>query len=152
MKPSTRDDLIEEVRYGRMVPAEAEAEAARLGVGKLSCEPADGTFDPMGETWWTLTMAVAWIAWRTPKLVRGWWAAFRSECWEWHSKTWRVGFDGRSQTGHELEQWHPANLSFMRLTETYNMVHGLLPDNSITCGGRAKALGRAQRRGDGSLR
>jgi hypothetical protein len=32
--------------------------AGPAGPGGLSCEPNDGTFDPMGETWWTLTMAL----------------------------------------------------------------------------------------------
>jgi hypothetical protein len=65
-----RNELIEQVRYGRMTPDEADAEAVRLGFGKLSYEPPDDAFDAMGETWWTLSMVVAWIALRTPKLVR----------------------------------------------------------------------------------
>src|SRR5215207_292721 len=40
------DTLIEHVRYGRMTPDAAEAEAVRLGHGNLSGEPPDDTFDP----------------------------------------------------------------------------------------------------------
>jgi hypothetical protein len=131
MEPITRDDLIQEVHYGRMTPDDAEAEAARLGLGKLSCQPDDGTFDPMGETWWTLTMAVAWIAWRTPKLVRAYWPAFRQECWDWHYRDWRLGFDGPIHSGHFLEQRREANLNTLVLNESYDAAHGLLPPNSI---------------------
>jgi hypothetical protein len=78
-----RDDLIEDVKYGRMTPGEAEAEAVRLGLGPLASKPDRLSFNPTGETCWTLPMAVAWIAWRSPDWVREVWDAYRRECWGW---------------------------------------------------------------------
>jgi hypothetical protein len=131
-EPRTRDDLLHKVRYGELTPDQAEAMAIRFDLGKLSCEPNDGTFDPMGETWWTLTMAVAWIAWRTPKLVRVYLPAFRSECWDWHYRDWRTDPDGADYSGHFLEQRRAANLCILHLNETHDSVQALKPAGSIS--------------------
>ena len=42
-----REDLIENVEYGRMSRDEAEAEAARLGLAPLVTAPDPNAFDPM---------------------------------------------------------------------------------------------------------
>lgn len=73
MQHSERDELIDRVRYGRLTPAEAEAEAAHLGLERLASRPDPSQFDPMRETWWTLPMAIAWIARRSPDEVRESW-------------------------------------------------------------------------------
>ena len=116
-KASRRDDLLEDVKYGRMTPGEAEAEAVRLGVGKLASKPDGSQFDPMREPWWTLPMAVAWIAWRSPDKVRECWDPYRAECLEWHPKRWRVGLDGPIHAGFILEQRRPATLSRLWFVE-----------------------------------
>lgn len=123
--------LIQQVKYGRMTPEAAEAEAVRLRHGNLAGEPPEGTFDPMGETWWTLPMTVAWIAWRTPKFVRAWWPEFRRNCWDWHFREWRNGPEGTVHSGHFLERRRDANLNMLRLSETYNRLHELLPAKRI---------------------
>jgi hypothetical protein len=68
-----------------MTPAEAEAEASRLGLPKLAKKPDPAEFDPMKEPSWTLIMALAWIMWRTPDAVRNHWDAYRVECEDWVS-------------------------------------------------------------------
>src|SRR5262249_42297576 len=79
MEFSIRDDLIDKVRRGEMKPAEAEAEAARLGMKPFAVEADPVEFDPFRETWWTLPMTITWIAWRSPDRVREWWDRCRSE-------------------------------------------------------------------------
>ena len=73
MPPDLRDELFEAVRYGRMTPDEAEAEVMRLGIGSLAPQPNSADLNPMGEVWWTLAMAVAWIAWRSHEEVLNVW-------------------------------------------------------------------------------
>src|SRR5262245_22120899 len=128
----SRDSMIDKVRYGELTPDQAEAEAARLGIGKLAAKPDVSKFDPMKEPWWTLPMAVAWIAWRSPSAVREWWDPYRSECWNWHFKEWRVGVDGPVHAGHFLERRRPATLSGLSSAECYDSAHGLLPSGAIS--------------------
>jgi hypothetical protein len=131
-KVSRRDDLIDNVKYGRITPDEAEAEAVRLGLGKLASEPNGSQFDPMRETWWSLPMTVAWMAWRSPDRVREFWDTYRSECWDWHFREWRNGPDGPVHAGHFLEQRRPATLLLLSLAESYDSAHGLLPHGAIS--------------------
>lgn len=49
MEQRGRDDLIEDVRYGRLSPEVAEAEAARLGLEPLATKPDAACFNVMGE-------------------------------------------------------------------------------------------------------
>src|SRR5207249_5014035 len=133
-KVSRRDHLLDNVKYGRMTPDEVEAEAVCLGLSKLASEPDSSQFDPMRETWWTLPMALAWIAWRSPDKVRECWDPYRAECWEWHFKEWRAGPDGPVYGGHFLEQRRPATLSWLRAVEKYEASHDLLPQGAISIG------------------
>lgn len=116
-----RDDLIEEVKYGRMTPADAEAAAARLGLSPLASVPDGAKFNPMGEAWWSLTMTVAWIAWRDLKMVREYWDTYRRECFDWLYRDWRIGFDGPVHAGHFLEARRPATLVLMSLAHHYQI-------------------------------
>ena len=75
----TRDDLITMVQRGQMIPADAESVAKRLGLGPLASEPDPNNYDPMREPFWTLPMAVAWIAYRTQDAVRNWWERVSEE-------------------------------------------------------------------------
>jgi hypothetical protein len=54
-----RDELIDKVQHGKLTPAQAEAEALRLGLGPFAKCPDPDRFDPMAEAWWSLPMAVA---------------------------------------------------------------------------------------------
>jgi hypothetical protein len=76
-------DLFERVRHRELRPEEAEAEAARHGIGPLNPRPSPGELDPMREVRWTFAMALAWIVWRDPDKVRDYWERWRSERREW---------------------------------------------------------------------
>ena len=104
MEPSDRDRLIDKVLRGAMTPDEAEAEAARLGVGPLSEEPDPKFFNPLTRTWWSLVMTVAWIAWRSADAVRAAWDEYRGECWDWVPRRWRAGAEGPIHDGYQLQQ------------------------------------------------
>jgi hypothetical protein len=131
-KVSRRDKLLDNVKYGHMTPVEVEAEAVCLGLGKLASEPDCSQFDPMRETWWTLPMVVAWIAWRSPERVREFWDLYRSECWDWNFREWRDGPDGPVYAGHFLEQRRPATLSSLLFAELHDSAQGLLPHGTIS--------------------
>jgi hypothetical protein len=136
-----RDELIENVKHGLMTPEAAEAEAARLGLARLASEPDGNAFDPMSETWWSLPMTVAWIAWRTPEKVRAYWDKYRRECWDWHYRDWRIGSDGPVHSGFFLEQRRNASLWFMQRDETNEAGTGIWPHQ--TCAADAERKLRA---------
>src|ERR1700754_2366655 len=116
MKASARDALIDDVRYGRRSPDGAEVEARRLGLEPLANEPAPSDFDPMKEPRWTLSMAAAWIAGRSPDTVRKWWDKYRTLCWIWRSQRWQVP-GGPVYDGHILENPAAPTLALFRLFE-----------------------------------
>src|SRR5690242_18078882 len=97
-----RDELIDEVKFGRLSPLEAEAEAARLGLEPLAPRPAPSQYNPLGEPWWTLPMTVAWIAWRNALEVLENYDPYLLECWHWVFREWRNGPDGPIFKGHFL--------------------------------------------------
>jgi hypothetical protein len=99
---------------GELSPDDAEAEAKRLGLGRLSRKPKESDFDPMSEPWWTLPMAIAWIVWRRPRLVLGFWDKYRFECWKWSSP---INIESNGQTGYRLVQRGPATLRMLARLE-----------------------------------
>jgi hypothetical protein len=117
MEPCPRDDLIDKVTKGLLPPEEAEAEALRLGLGPLAQRPDPAAFDPMAEPYWSLPMAVAWLAYRTPEPVRENWNAYRAEFTHWIFRKTRIGFQGEGQKGHLLESLRPTSLTRLRVTE-----------------------------------
>lgn len=109
-----RDDLIAKVIAGTMTPSEAEVEVARLGLESIEYRPEPEKFDPMQEQFWTLPMAVAWIAYRTADAVRENWHDYRSECRHWvHDGQPRT--PGRS--GLDLFTFDLTNLNRMQTAE-----------------------------------
>ena len=89
------DRLIDRALHGEITDIEAEAEAARLGIGPLATTPDVALFKPEDELWWSLPMAIAWIAWRSLDRVRQFWDDYRNQHWIWVTKTWRL-VDGKS--------------------------------------------------------
>jgi hypothetical protein len=126
-----RDELFEAVQYGRMTPDEAEARAKQLGWAPLAEKPDPALFNPMGETWWTLPMAVAWIAWRAHTDVLDMWDTYRLECSDWHFRRWRID-DGPIHEGHFLEPRKAATLSQLALWEIDRSVHGMIPVAAVS--------------------
>ena len=57
-----RDFLIEEARYGRLSPADAEAKAEQYGIGPLAGCPDSDNYEVLREPWWPLPMVMAWIS------------------------------------------------------------------------------------------
>jgi hypothetical protein len=115
-----RSDIIEKAQAGEITGDQAEAEAKRLGVGPLATKPAADTLDAMAEPYWTMVMAVAWIAWRTPEAVRDQWDEYRSRCFDWHFRRSRIGFDGPIRDGWFLEQRGPSSLLTLQLAESFD--------------------------------
>ena len=113
-----RDYLFEELRYGRVSLDDARARANEVGIDSLEGNPGPNDFNPMEETYWTLAMAVAWIAWRRPVKVRDHWNKYRERCSYFHFEKWRVGFDGSIHEGWLCDNRAPATLLSLMLDET----------------------------------
>lgn len=114
----TRDRLIDKVRHGKITPDGAGAEAKRLKLDPLAGRPNAEDFDPMQEQFWTLPMAAAWIAYRTPDAVREWWDKYRELCKFWKPQRWQIG-EGPIINGHLLEQWPAASLDLLRMGDEF---------------------------------
>ena len=130
-EPSLRDILIDRVRRGEIAPDEAEAEAAQAGVGPLATKPDPMEFNPDQMVWWSLPMAVAWIAWRTSQQVRDSCVEYRENWLEWFSGSWNVPTeDGQGFTridGYELKSLRGSTTSRLSLLETYMRSTETLP-------------------------
>jgi hypothetical protein len=131
MGPDPRDEIADALKYGQLKPEEAEARLLELGLPTLAPQPDPANFNPMGETWWTLPMALAWIAWRSPREVLEAWDPYRTECWDWHFREWRVGPDGPVHAGYFSEQREPATMMLLILREKYDRAQSALPEGFI---------------------
>lgn len=134
-----RDRLIDLVMRGEMSPQAAEDEASRLGIGRLAEEPEPEDFDPLGEQYWSLPMALAWIAYRTPDAVREWWHTYRAKCLVWRFARWQVP-GGPIQEGHFLEARPKPTLSLLQITEQHEDRSGRDPVFTLTARGSIEAL------------
>jgi len=112
-----KEKLFLKAAHGEITGEEADAEAIRLGLGRLSHTPKPHEFRVDKLPQWTLPMAVAWIAYRDLEEVREWHAPFRENCWDWIWRRWRVGPDGPVHEGWHLEQRHRATLSLLSIGE-----------------------------------
>jgi hypothetical protein len=117
-----REELFHRASIGELTGDQADAEAVRLGLGSLSRRPGPEEFRPEVETYWTLSMAVAWIAYLDLDEVREWSAPYRAECFDWRWQRWRVGVDGPVYEGWHLEQRHKPTLSMLSLSSIYDDV------------------------------
>jgi hypothetical protein len=110
-----KDHLFQRAATGEITGEEADAEAERLGIGRLSSKPDPADFDPGRQAHWTLPMTVAWIAYRRIDAVRGAWSEYCAEYWHWIWRRYRVGFDGPIREGWHLEPRHRPTLVGLRL-------------------------------------
>lgn len=106
-----RDNLIERAKMGEISGEAADAEAIRLGLGSLSRAPGPLEFRPEAEPYWTIPMAVAWIAYLDLDEVREWYPPFREACSYWLWQRWRRGPDGAVREGWHLEGRERASLA-----------------------------------------
>jgi hypothetical protein len=115
-----RDFLIEEAKYGRLSPADAEARAKRQGFGPLAGCPNRDNHKAVIEPWWTLPMVMAWILWRDTERVVEFYDPFRTQCFDWHHRKWRIGFSGPVHEGYFLEPRRPATLSTVKMSKWFD--------------------------------
>ena len=118
-----RNKLIAMARYGKITPAEAEAEAVAAGLAPFAQQPALPDFDPMLDARWSIVMAVAWIAWRDLTRVRENCSAFRSESVHWVFREWNEPInDGTAfaaQKGWFLERWSEPTTVRLSILERF---------------------------------
>jgi hypothetical protein len=111
-KADTRDTLLDLVRRGQFPPDEAEREAIRRGIGPLASKPDPFKFDPEGMPWWSLPMALAWIAWRNTDSVREHCAEYSENWSHWVPGSWNVptsdGTGFERIDGYELKSVHQS--------------------------------------------
>ena len=129
-----RDELISLARHGKVTPEEAEAEAQASGLEPFEHQLELPAFDPMHEPWWTIAMAVAWIAWRDLKRVRENCAGFRKECTHWIFREWKQPVEGGTkfavQAGWFLETLSPPTTVRLLLMEAALVARGEVPATS----------------------
>ena len=127
--PTERDRLLDHVREGKVSPQQAELIASARGLGPLACRPSADEFNPLGEVWWTLPMAIAWIMWREPGKVREQFDVYRKECWSWVSRPWRT-FGGKLLDGHVLLQERSAQLLPLSISAG-GLLSSMFPDGRL---------------------
>lgn len=110
-----RDELIERAKLGEISGEAADAEAIWLGLGSLSHTPGPEKFRPEAEPYWTIPMAVAWIAYLDLDEVREWYPPFRAACFHWLWQRWRRGPDGEPLEGWHLEGRQRATLLRLKM-------------------------------------
>jgi hypothetical protein len=122
-----KNDLFERAKVGEITGEEADAEAMRLGLGRLSGQPGPNAYRPEAETHWTLPMAVAWIAYLDLDDVREWSAPYRAECFHWLWQRWQRGFEGPVYEGWHLEQRSRPTFSQLGLASAFERAEGGKP-------------------------
>jgi len=132
--PNSRDNLIDRVRRGEITPDEAEAKAKQKGFEPFETKPEPLEFDPEKLSWWSLPMALAWIAWRDTKYVREHCAEYRVNCYFWAPISWNVPINGGKESkrinGHELKTVQTASVQRLKLHENYMHSYGELPNQT----------------------
>jgi hypothetical protein len=107
--PADRVEVVMRARRGEMSPEQAEAWARHNGQPPFASSPDLALFEPMTEPFWTLSMTVAWIMWRTPEAVRENWNAYRTECSVWHRHSASFA-DGRRELGWMIDRRDTVSL------------------------------------------
>lgn len=155
-EPDARDLLFDDLSHGRIEPAQAEARARKLGLSPLNPAPEVAQYDPMAENFWTLAMAVAWIAWRDIGRVRDVLPSWRRDHKDWFYRKYRVpdGAGGWSnRAGWILDRVHQGEAPFMflALCEAFDASEGNPIDPAMRLTIRAARERLWQRLADGDL-
>lgn len=128
-----RQALFNDLESGRTTPEAADDRARALGLEALTPSLDAAHFDPMSETYWTLAMAVAWIAWADLERVRECMPNWREKHLSWF---WREYVDANAESGAQvrsgwfLERTHKgeAPLLYLSLCEASKAGEGAPPD------------------------
>ena len=133
-KPDTRDTLLDLVRRGQFPPDEAEREAIKRGIGPLATKPDPLDFDPDEMPWWSLPMALAWIAWRNSTSVREHCPEYGESCLHWMPGTWNIPTNGGTQferiEGYELRPLGQSTACRLPVVEAYLTSTKTLPSTT----------------------
>jgi hypothetical protein len=133
LRSADRDQLIHKVRRGEISPEAAEDEARRLGGPALASKPDPQRFDPIKKEWWSLPMAVAWIAWRSAEDVRDFWDEYRARCWDWQP-LYRFEAGEPTCEGYELRLRAPATPLLLTIHAEEDALAGALSGASFFYG------------------
>jgi hypothetical protein len=142
-KPSPRDVVIHRVRVGEITPEQAEAESG--GFGPLATKPDPIDFEPTQMPYWSLPMALAWIAWRDTRQVRDHCAEYRENWLHWFPGSWNVPTDDGNEfkrvDGYELKSSRKPTVARLIFTESYlNSTETLPPTCQMTVAKAEKKL------------
>lgn len=98
-----RERLFDELKDGRIKLDAARDLAKAVGIESLEGNPSPEEFNPMAETFWTLPMAVAWLAYgateSATERVREKWKAYKEKCRDFHCHELPPGIDGEIHEG-----------------------------------------------------
>lgn len=155
-EPDARDLLFDDLSHGRIEPAQAEERARELGLSPLNPALEIAQYDPLAENFWTLAMAVAWIAWRDIDRVRDELPSWRRDNLDWFHREYRVPDEAGGWTkraGWILERVHKGEAPFMflALCEAIDASEGSPIDPAMRLTIRAAREQLWQRLGDGEL-
>ena len=114
-----KDELFEELKYGRMELQRARMVAAKAGIASLEGNPEKSLYDPMVEPYWSLPMAVSWIASRTSDEVREHWNKYLENCFYFHHTPWRIGPGGEIHKGWLCENRGLASINLFFGTDKF---------------------------------
>jgi hypothetical protein len=95
--------------------------------------------------WWSLPMAVAWIAWRNSASVREHYAEYAQKCLYWIPGSWNVPMNNGTEfariDGHELKGLGQSTVCRLSLVETYlTSTKALPPTTKMTVAQAEKQL------------
>jgi hypothetical protein len=93
-----RERLLMLAEFGEITGKQAEAAAAAHGLEPFERKPELPRFDPKLKSHWSITMVVAWIAWRDFELVRKQDPEFCSACFHWVHR-WKESSDKTAEAG-----------------------------------------------------
>ncbi len=100
-----RRDLLEKVKAGELSPVCADERARQRSLGSLSNIIPPEEQWPTGRSHWSLTMVLAWIAWRSYSEVREWDGGYLAQCRRWAPRP----PNPPSSSGHGLCRRRPPN-------------------------------------------
>lgn len=137
MSAKQRDELIGKVERGELSPPDAEAAARQLNLKPIESRPDMNVDRSLKEPFWSLPMAVAWIAYRTEAAVAEWWSDYRVQCWDWR---FRDAWVKPGLSGWRLIQGSPGSLAALHFRASFDDADDRDPEFSMTTSDAQAAL------------